>query len=198
MAAGDRSRYAVRLFQFGRSNPQRRQQPRCDGTIGTGAVDLHRAAVEQQQFAVDLDLVALGMAAEIVVILDDQDARVRLRLAVEVRSGQPADPAADDDQVIGIVDALGMLDPQRAVAKRMRIFEGSGMAAAHTGADRRIIAVRILRFVAPGRDDAARASRRDHAHRCAQPGEQIAPFDALALVAIRSGHRPPPVFREKG
>ena len=94
--------------------------------------------------AIDIDFVAFGVAAEIVMVFDDQDARFGSRRAIEMRRREAADPAADDDQVIGIVSRLDVLDGECTVAQGMGIFKRSGMAAAHAGALRRIVTGLVL------------------------------------------------------
>jgi hypothetical protein len=56
---------------------------------------------EQQALAVDLELVALGMAAKIVVIFEDEDLRRLAKgLAIEPGCCEPADAAADHYQIV--------------------------------------------------------------------------------------------------
>ena len=84
----------------------------ADFRIGRGHVDGLGAAVADAGAAADLELVALGMAAEIVVIVEHQDACVRPFRAVEVRGGEAADAAAHDDEVDSSSGALlGQLAP---------------------------------------------------------------------------------------
>jgi hypothetical protein len=52
------------------------------------------------QLAAQVELVALGVAAEVVVVVEDQDPRAGPRGAVEMRRRQAADAAADDHQVV--------------------------------------------------------------------------------------------------
>ena len=68
-----------------------------------------------QQPAARTELVPLGVAAEVVVVVEDQDARRRARArAIEVRRRQPADAAADDDEIVGLagVDRLSRGRPE--------------------------------------------------------------------------------------
>ncbi len=50
-----------------------------------------------------MKFVALGVSPEIVMIVEDQDARFFTHsFTEEIRRGEPADSAADHDQVIGL------------------------------------------------------------------------------------------------
>jgi hypothetical protein len=52
-----------------------------------------------------LELVATRMAAELVVVVHDQDARIPAEaLAVVMSRGQAADSGADDDAVVFLID----------------------------------------------------------------------------------------------
>ena len=57
--------------------PEVCQQTRGDRAVGPRAVDFQGAAVQQMQVAVQIEFVALGVAAEIVVVVENQDAAVR-------------------------------------------------------------------------------------------------------------------------
>ena len=92
-----------------------------------------------------MELVALGVAAEIVVIVEDEDARARARRAIELRRRQPADAAAHDHQVVAFAGAAtARLRPEIAVAQAMRVLEDAGVAAAQAGEGRRIVSGRVL------------------------------------------------------
>ena len=52
-----------------------------DLAVRSRALDLQRAAVQQMHAAVDVELVALGVAAEVVVVVEDQDPRRAASLA---------------------------------------------------------------------------------------------------------------------
>ena len=63
-----------------------------------------RAAVAEQQAVTGSKFIALGVAAEVVVIVEDKDFRIRARkLAVEMSRGKAADAATDYDQIIRFV-----------------------------------------------------------------------------------------------
>ena len=57
--------------------PSSRMSACRDGAVRSRAVDFERAAVDQLQFLAQVKFVTLGVAAEIVVIVQDQDARIR-------------------------------------------------------------------------------------------------------------------------
>ena len=90
-----------------------------------------------------MKFVATSVPAEIVVVLEDKDARVWTGVtAVEVCRGKPADSAADDHEIVGFPRALrlGGSTPERAIAKLMRNFKRAGMISAQTGKVRRLVA----------------------------------------------------------
>ena len=172
-----------------RLHAQLRQQSARDRAVGARAVDLQRAAVHQQGTAapdprIHLELVALGVAAEVVVVLQHQDARVRTRLAPEVRCRQAADPPAHHHQVVGLAGVLKTVRVQVAIAQGMGGLEAPRMAAAHPGAGRRIIARRILvarllarRFGGPGEGVAGPAESRRRADAEGHAVQEIAAVD---------------------
>ena len=86
--------------------------------VGVRRLDRLRAAMRDERSIAVAELVPLGMAAEIVVIVEDQDLRVRPdRLPEEIRGGEAAHPAADDDEVVAFPGVLrgspGSRLPQR-------------------------------------------------------------------------------------
>src|SRR5262249_504010 len=88
------------------------------------------------------------VTAEVVVIIEEQDARTVARLlAEEVRGGEPTDAAAHHDQIVcltRISDDAGLL-PKRAVPQRMCQLPRAVVAAAHAGESRWIVRRAILR-----------------------------------------------------
>ena len=107
-----------------------------DGAVGSGTLNGEGASKTQAERVVHAKFVALGVSAEVVVIIENEDARfVAGRLAVEMRGRQSADAAADDDQVVGFAGIFGLARriPESSIAKAVRGFERSGMAAAHAG-----------------------------------------------------------------
>ncbi len=112
------------------------------------------------------------MAAEIVVIVEDQHAGLRLRRAIERGGGEPADSAADDDKIIAL-DRAFRLAERRAVAQAMRGLERAGMAAAHSCQRGRVGAPLVLRRRRRGECGA----RQRGAERNGCPVEKITPVD---------------------
>src|SRR6185369_6651293 len=66
-------------------------------------VDRLAAAVANEQPPADGELVALGVAAEIIVVIEHKDARLRPGAAIEMGGREPADAAADHDQVVALL-----------------------------------------------------------------------------------------------
>ena len=82
-------------------------------------LDVHGAAPGEAHRSALVKFVALGVAAEVVVIVEDQYPRLRaVALAVKVRGREPADTAANHDEVVSLVEQLGLSKcrPSRASA----------------------------------------------------------------------------------
>ena len=103
-----------------------------------------------------MKFVALGMAAEVVVIIENQNPRVfPCALAEEIGGCQPADPAADDYEVVALAGICRIAEGIRAlaVAQAMGKGECSVMIAAHSHARGRVIIRRFFwsEFIESGR-----------------------------------------------
>src|SRR5271163_3446999 len=99
----------VEIFVIGRNvDAEFFHQCLRDVAVGCGAFD-GKCAPETEQFSVaDGELIAFGMAAEVVVIFDDQYFDIGSgTFAEEVRGGEPADTAADYDQIVTLAGVLG-------------------------------------------------------------------------------------------
>ena len=69
--------------------------------------DALRAAVPNKCTTVVLELVSLGVAAEIIVVVQNQNAFSRSkRLAPEIRRRESGDPCADNDEVVGLAGVV--------------------------------------------------------------------------------------------
>ena len=100
--------------------------------------------------------------------------------AVEMRRRQPADAAADDDQIV-IFASRGdraSVRPEIAIAQRVRGLETARMIAAQPGQRRRIIAGGILR---------GRALGRGHERRQEPAGDSAAGGDGDAIDKVAPG-----------
>src|SRR5262249_10565236 len=96
------------------------EQPHGLGTVLARPLDVKGAAVQQQRASPAQDPVALRVPAEVVVVVEDEDAGLRTRGgAEEMRGGQAADPAADNDEIVDLAGVLGRLRPRMPVAKLM-------------------------------------------------------------------------------
>src|SRR5271170_7132852 len=111
------------------------------------------------------------MSAEVVMIVEDENARLlSRRLAVEMSRRQTTDAAADHDQVVTLARVFGLAGrvPECTVTQIVGRVEGSGMAATKSGERRWIVVRRLLasrlRLTAhseqvPGHDGCARRHR---------------------------------------
>src|SRR5262249_7320209 len=108
-----------------------------------GRVDRLAAAVTDEQATVDGELVAFGVTAEIIVIVEHQNARRRPRRATIEPSGRPhADPAADTDEVVAFLERQSIeREPRARTRLRVRGLERAWVLAAQAG-QRRGIALR--------------------------------------------------------
>jgi hypothetical protein len=184
--------------------PERRIEPALERRLEAGDVDaelleqalgdtaveglgrLHRlaATVADDQALTEAKLVALGMPAEIVVVVEDEDARRAVGAPIEPGRRQPADPAADYDQVVALLDRHTVEGEGLAIAQLMADLERARMMAAHPRERGRI--ARGLRHDLrhgrkPGRDRERRAvekiAARDVGHA----------FNSIGCVMASSG-----------
>ena len=109
--------------------------------------DVQGATVQREHPAVVAELVALGVPAEVVVVIENQDFRASTDVTKKVvRGGQPTQTAAHDHQVVGFIQAGRARQIHLAsIAKLMSDFERSRMTPAHANARRRVIVWRALR-----------------------------------------------------
>jgi hypothetical protein len=97
------------------------------------------------------EFVALGVAAEIVVVVENEDFGVRVAVLIEQGGAQPADAAAHDDQIVSLAGrACQRLADLFAIAQGVGDLERAGVGAAHAGAQRRIEAARFGRVEGGG------------------------------------------------
>ena len=142
------------------------------------AVDRERAAVADQRTPADPELVAPRVAAEVVVIVEDEDARGWTGgLAKVPGGGQPADAGADDDQVVALagVDRFTRHRPERPALQRVGDLERAVVAAAKTGQRRWVRGRAALHIVE------AQSQRCERRQQRAAQGER----DAIQEVAPR-------------
>ena len=79
------------------------------GAIRCGAIDLERSAIEQGKPPVQMKFISLCVAAEVVVILENENAgRGPNTLSKEMGRGQAADSATDHDQVVFLAELDGL------------------------------------------------------------------------------------------
>ena len=164
---------------------------------GCDPFDVRRAAARNEQAAVDEELVPFRVAAEIVVIVEDENPGARHGALPEVvRGAEAAHPAADDDEVVDLAGVFaGFVGA--AVAHAVGHFEQSRMAAAQSRPRRRVVAVvdaerRRLRRVG------GRVRRRDQgrtdgdADAVEKVTARYRPVHAKITIALRhlSLHRP--------
>src|SRR5262249_1702130 len=68
-----------------------------------GRIDRLTTAVPDDEAAIDRELVTLGVAAEIIVIVEHEDARLRPGAAIEIGGRKSADAAADHHEIIAFL-----------------------------------------------------------------------------------------------
>jgi len=71
-------------------------------------LEIDAAANGEIALAAVMELVALGVPAEVVVVAENEDARVLVGRAVEVGRRQAADAASHHDEVVGLVEPSGI------------------------------------------------------------------------------------------
>src|SRR5205085_11382452 len=114
-------------------NPERLDESLGRVAVGIGRRDAHRAAVTDVRAPLITELVALGVSAEVVVIVEDQDLlALTERAPPEMRGRQPGDAAADDDEVVLFVRVdieRGELPVRAALETSERLDRGRVVAA---------------------------------------------------------------------
>ncbi len=109
-----------------------------DGGIGVWRRNVHRAAIADERSPIERELVAFRVPAEVVVIVEDQDARVRVDVAmVDVRRRQATDARTDNNKIVVLIDLLGR--PLRALNRGMGYLERARVRTAHAGLCRRVV-----------------------------------------------------------
>ena len=154
--------------------------------VAIPGLDIERAAVQREHAAAVGELVALRVAAEVVVVVEDEHLRAAADVADEVvRRRQPAQPPADHDEVVRLagVDRAGEI-PAAAIAQLVRDLERSLVAAAHADARRRIVVGRALgrEFLLRGARELGRERRSDDAQRHAV--QEVAARDGAAHAEV--------------
>src|SRR6266576_1976173 len=124
----------VLFFELGRLDSQFGKQAARFRAVRKRRFDGNRATVGKKHPTVDVKLVALGMTAEIIVVIENQDASGRILFAAKIRGRQPAYAAARDHQIIGLArfDGRASLLPKTPVALRVGSLERAIMASAHS------------------------------------------------------------------
>ena len=135
-----------------------------DGAVGLRAVDGLRAAVSDIGAAVVTEFVPLGVAAEVVMVVEHEHARVGPGLPVGVGGRQPADAGPDHHQVVLFArvrrGARGL--PERAtVPQGVERFERADVRSAQPGERGRIGRALCQQRVDVDRQPAARHRRAD-------------------------------------
>ena len=178
------------LLAFGR---ERRR--RVDG-LGTAVANHQPAAVSE--------LVALGVAAEVVVVVEHEHLRGRSGgLAVEVRRGEAAQAGADHDQVVDLagVGGGGDLKGASVAPQIVRRLERADVAAAQPGQPRRIDGRGRDAWLRPAERGERRRSQCRASHRDADVVEEVASRDRAIhpeFTIRKNGHRSPPICRSIG
>ena len=95
--------HALALEALGVDAQGAQDAPELAGVLDPGRHHRLRAAVAQQQPVADAELAAARVAAEVVVVVEDQDARSRPPLAIGPGRGEPGQPRADDDEIVGLL-----------------------------------------------------------------------------------------------
>ena len=109
--------------------------------VGEGRFNAHRAAIGKDGAAAVVELVALGVTAEIVVIIKDQDLAIIAQcLPVEMGRRQAGNAAAHDHQIIMFAAVIRRNRAAKtAVAGHVRGFETAGILPAQAGFQRGIV-----------------------------------------------------------
>src|SRR6202034_3319258 len=173
-------------------DPERLQQPSRHIAVRPRTVNRESAAVHKGHTAPELELVALGVAAEIVVIVENENAGGSPLCAEEICSRQSADACADDHKVVsfvrGPVAGLARLPgriwrrvgPEIAVAQPVRGFVTPHVIPAQPGKRRRVVSWRVLWRPAVGE-----SCRYELGQQPARDGSADGKSDTIEKVASR-------------
>lgn len=105
------------------------------------------SAITEQQTTAALELIAFGMPAEIVVIVEDKYLRSWSgKFAEEVSGGKTTDTPAHYYEIVRFL-VVDRIWPCLAIAHRMHHFPGAVMASAHPGFRRGIVGGIFFRSV---------------------------------------------------
>src|SRR5262249_21139052 len=102
---------------------------------------LHRlaAAVPDDESPAQAELIALGVAAKVVVVIENEDARAAAKaLPVEPGGREPADAAADHHEIVALLDRQPVERERLAIAQIVADLERARMLPAQAGEGRRI------------------------------------------------------------
>src|SRR5262249_30723197 len=112
-------------------------------TVVAGAFDGLRSAVAKDEPAIHSKFIALGVSAEVVVIVENQNARIAAYLlTIKVRGRESADTAANDDEVVRFLGFFRRTEriPMFTVAQLVRKGVGPVVVPTHAGQRGRVIA----------------------------------------------------------
>ena len=97
----------LRLDHFrerGRVDADRLEHAIGGSAVWARTVDQQRATVDQAHLPGEVEFVALRVAAEVIVVVEQQDARLRIGIAIEERGRQATDAGTDHDKVKLLVE----------------------------------------------------------------------------------------------
>ena len=167
------------------------QRPR-DRAVVVHGLQVRRPAVQEERAAAVGELVALGVAPEVVVVVENEDARAGAgRSQEEPGGGESAQPPADHHQVIALA-GVGGVGPGDPVPELVGHLEGARMAPAHPRACGRIV---LLRSAEGRAVEGRQPSRRDEGARDGNPDavDEVAAGDVpvhAEIAIVTRGHGP--------
>src|SRR5580704_9304487 len=93
-----------------------------------------------------MKLIPFGMAAKIIVIVENENSRGRIFRTIEIGSCKSAEPSAHNYKIIGFTGVNGGSSglPELSIAKGVGNGERSVVAAAHPRESRRVVSRSIL------------------------------------------------------
>jgi hypothetical protein len=79
----------------------------CDIAVAVRSLEKFASSVSKESAARSQQLIAFGVASEVVVVVEDQDSRVRMFFSIEISGREPTGAATDDYKVVDI--CIGLL-----------------------------------------------------------------------------------------
>src|SRR5450755_3354225 len=133
-------------FERGRIDAQIGHQAKGFLAVGERRFNCPRSAIRQHQFSAGAKFVALGVAAKIVVIIENKNSREWIFCAVEIGCRQATKAPAYNYKIVAFIsnDGRSRSLPEFSIAQIVGNFESSIVTTTHPGQRGRVISRSVL------------------------------------------------------